>query len=187
MAITRLTAPSITGLTIPNTSINNASLNSVTALPSGVGGKVLQVVQAVDKNQGSFQLATDTLSTMMTVNITPSSTSSKVLVRFDVYLGTESNQNYPYVVLRRNGSDIYRANTAGSRKNSTGGTGFIDGNKLQCLSNEFLDSPSSTSQVAYTINVAGYNNLVFYKNIPNDNNTQQATACSQITAMEVLT
>ena len=170
------------------TRLNNNSITSVTALPSGITtGKVLQVVQTIDKDAGSFQLATDTLSTMMTVNITPSSTSSKVLVRFDVYLGTESNQNYPYVVLRRNGSDIYRANTAGSRKNSTGGTGFIDGNKLQCLSNEFLDSPSSTSQVAYTINVAGYNNLVFYKNIPNDNNTQQATACSQITAMEVLT
>ena len=41
MAITRLSAPSITGLTIPNTSINNASLSSVTALPSGVGGKVV--------------------------------------------------------------------------------------------------------------------------------------------------
>jgi hypothetical protein len=45
MAITRLTAPSITGLTIPNTSINNASLDSVTALPSGVDvGKIGQVV-----------------------------------------------------------------------------------------------------------------------------------------------
>ena len=36
MAITRIISPSITGLTIPNTSINNASLNSVTALPSAV-------------------------------------------------------------------------------------------------------------------------------------------------------
>lgn len=171
---------------MPLIKLNNQSISAVSALPSGIStGKVLQVVQTVDKNSGSFQLATDTLSTMMTVNITPSATSSKVLVRFDVYLGTASNQNYPYVVLRRNGSDIYRANTAGSRKNSTGGTGYVQGNSLQCVSNEFLDSPSSTSQVAYTLNVAGYNNLVFYKNIPDDNNTQQATACSQITVMEV--
>ena len=92
---------------MPLITLNNQSISAVSALPSGIStGKVLQVVQTVDKNSGSFQLATDTLSTMMTVNITPSATSSKVLVRFDVYLGTASNQNYPYVVLRRNGYDI---------------------------------------------------------------------------------
>ena len=167
--------------------LNNQSISAVSALPSGVGGKVLQVVQTVDKSVGSFQLATDTLSTMMTVNITPSSTSSKILVRFECYFGTANNQNYPYVVLRRNGSDIYRADTSGNRKSSTGGTGYLGGNGLQCVANEFLDSPSSASQVAYTINVAGYNNLVFYKNQPDDNNAQLMTTCSQITAMEIST
>tara|TARA_R110000868_G_scaffold320588_1_gene581540 strand:- start:41 stop:601 length:561 start_codon:yes stop_codon:yes gene_type:complete len=36
MAITRITSPAITGLTIPSTSINNASLASVSALPSSI-------------------------------------------------------------------------------------------------------------------------------------------------------
>ena len=165
--------------------LNNNSLSNITSLPAGLGGKVLQIVQTVDKNPATFTLATDVLSTMMTVNITPSSASSKILARFDVYLGTASNQCYPGVVLRRNGSDIYRANTTGSRKNSTGGTGYIAGASLQCVANEFLDSPNSTSQVSYTLNVFGYNNLTFYKNIPNDNNDQQSTACSQITVMEI--
>lgn len=39
MAITRLNSSSLTGVTIPNTSINNASLNSVTALPFNAGIK----------------------------------------------------------------------------------------------------------------------------------------------------
>ena len=165
--------------------LNNNSLSGITALPSGVGGKVLQIVQTVDKNQGSFSLATDTLSTMMTVNITPSSTSSKILVRFDAYFGNQSTNAYPYVVLRRDGSDIYRSNTAGSRKNSTGASQYMSNVDVQCLSNEFLDSPSSISQLAYTLNVGGYSSRTFYKNIPDANGDANATSCSQITVMEI--
>jgi len=170
---------------MPLIRLNNQSISSVTALPSGVGGKVLQVVQTIDKDQGSFALATDTLSTWMTVNITPSSASSKILIRFDAYFGGQSTKPYPYVVLRRNGSDIYRGNTAGSRKNATGAVGYIVFEDVQCISNEFLDSPSSTSQVSYTLNVAGFDGRTFYKNIPDANGTAHTTSCSQITAMEI--
>ena len=168
--------------------LNNQSISAVTALPSGIDtGKVLQVVQTIDKNQGSFALATDTISTMMTVNITPSSTSSKILVRFDAYFGNQSTPAHPYVILRRDGSDIYRANTAGSRKNSTGYAGNMGNENLQCLSNEFLDSPSSTSELAYTLNVAGFASRTFYKNIPDVNSAATCTACSSITVMELAT
>ena len=168
------------------TRLNNNSITSVTALPSGITtGKVLQVVQTVDKNQGSWSLATDTLSTWMTVNITPSSTSSKILVRFDAYLGNQATTAQPYIVLRRNGSDIYRSNTAGSRKNSTGSGNFRRDSATACISNEFLDSPSSISQVSYTLNVGGYASRTFYKNIPDLNGADYATSCSQITVMEI--
>jgi len=167
--------------------LNNQSISAVSALPSGIDtGKIGQVVHAIDKTVGSFQLATSTLTDFMTVNITPSATSSKILVRFDTYWGTASNQNYPYVVLRRDNNDIYRANNSGNRQSSTGGTGFLGGNGLQCVSNEFLDSPNSSSEVSYVLKVAGYNNLVFYKNQTDDNNNQVMSACSQITATEIL-
>ena len=45
MAITRITSPAITGLTIPNTSINNASLDSVTALPSAISTGITSAQQ----------------------------------------------------------------------------------------------------------------------------------------------
>ena len=58
--------------------LNNNSLSSVTALPAGVGGKVLQVVQGIytlfaQTNSQSF------VDTGLSKTITPSSTSNKIL------------------------------------------------------------------------------------------------------------
>lgn len=166
---------------------NQLADNAVTIAKATGFGKIAQVVQTIDKDQGSFTLATDTLQTWMTVNITPTSTSSKILIHFDAVFGNQTtNKAKPYVVLRRDGSDIYRANTAGSRKNATNAVNSQDGQEVENLSNTFLDSPSSTSQVSYTLNVAGYNSYTFYKNIPDANGSDYATSCSNITVMEIL-
>ena len=149
------------------------------------GGKLLQTVQVVNKNSVSYQLATGSITSCLTASITPSATSSKILIRFDIYLGTQNNTCYPYVVLRRGTTDIYKGNSSGSRQRATGGSGFVDGNKLQCLSNEFLDSPNTTSSTDYVVNVGGFNNVVFYLNHPDDNNNQQSINTSQITLMEI--
>jgi hypothetical protein len=51
MAITRLGgANAITG-TLPAANINDTSIGNITALPAGVGGKVLQVVQGTSSTQ----------------------------------------------------------------------------------------------------------------------------------------
>ena len=46
MALSKIDAANFLEGTIPDTNINNASLDNVTGLPAGVGGKVLQVVSA---------------------------------------------------------------------------------------------------------------------------------------------
>ena len=53
-------------------------------------------------------------------------------------------------------------------KNSDSGAmnGNMGNENLQCLSNEFLDNVKLTSQLAYTLNVAGFTSRTFYKNIP---------------------
>ncbi len=59
--------------------LNNNSLSSVTALPAGVGGKVLQVVST----QYASDIATTSTSlvaTGYTATLTPSATSSKILI-----------------------------------------------------------------------------------------------------------
>ena len=60
--------------------LNNQSISSVTALPAGVGGKVLQVVTATIQTQQESTSASFVDITGLSVSITPSSTSSKIFV-----------------------------------------------------------------------------------------------------------
>jgi hypothetical protein len=58
MAITRLGgANAITG-TLPAANINDTSIGNITALPAGVGGKVLQVVNATYWNSSNTTTST---------------------------------------------------------------------------------------------------------------------------------
>ena len=60
--------------------LNNNSLSGVTALPAGVGGKVLQVVSTNMDVDTTTSSSSYVAVTNFEVNITPSSTSSKVFV-----------------------------------------------------------------------------------------------------------
>ena len=78
--------------------LNNNSLSSVTSLPAGVGGKILQVVHSEnDYNQNTTSsTATDVLSASSTTwetAITPSATSSKIIIASNLYAYWENNGN----------------------------------------------------------------------------------------------
>jgi hypothetical protein len=62
------------------TKINNNTLSAITGLPAGVGGKVLQVVTQTHNTQFNTTSTSYVAVTGMEANITPSSTSSKILV-----------------------------------------------------------------------------------------------------------
>jgi hypothetical protein len=144
MAITRLTAPSITGLTIPNTSINNASLNSVSALPSGIDtGKVGQVVQA-SANSGNNSSSSSFTNTACAIEITPTATSSKVLVMMTFgYKNPQHNQAF---------WTIYRGSTnLGNSNDGLVGSKFAGGETRAVCSMNYLDSPSTTSTISYNV------------------------------------
>ena len=68
--------------------LNNNSLSSVTALPAGVGGKVLQVVQATSSTTKTTT-STSFVDTNLSGSITPSSTSSKIYV-----IANQATQSY---------------------------------------------------------------------------------------------
>ena len=59
--------------------LKNNSLSNISSLPAGVGGKVLQVVNAHTGTQATSN-STTYADTGLTATITPSSTSSKILV-----------------------------------------------------------------------------------------------------------
>ncbi len=117
------------------------------------GGKVLQVVQTVKTDTFTTTSGTLVDITGLSASITPSATSSKILVSASVWAGTAL-----YVVhlaLFRDSTEIGKADTAGSRPVSfldvTGsGESITDGQIMQSTG-ELLDSPATTSSVTYQI------------------------------------
>ena len=121
---------------------------------SGVGGKVLQVVQAVEQRSSNASSAGTSYSnvTGLECAITPSATSSKIFVQASFYVHTQS-QNYSDITLFRDSTNLATMTEArflnqrgdSDSDNSNNGFGFHGMVTLQ-----FLDSPNSTSELDYT-------------------------------------
>jgi hypothetical protein len=151
---------------------------------TGGGGKVLQVVQAVKTDTFSTSSTSFVDITGMSVSITPSSSSSKVLVLVDIKFN--SGGNTAQTVLVRGSTQIYIGDAAGSRtrasamdrtnETTSNGSGTI----------MFLDSPNTTSSTTYKIQ--GLTNAgTFYVNrsaLDTDAASASRTA-SSITLMEI--
>jgi hypothetical protein len=123
-------------------------------------GKILQVVQAHTSSTASFTpSSTWTTLTGLSVNITPSSTSSKILLMASV-AGNGDNRYF--------GFGFFRDSTAvghGSGSGNRFGVGFpSEANNSESFNNimmrnassQYLDSPSTTSQITYTVKVRHY-------------------------------
>jgi len=112
------------------------------SLASGVGGKVLQVITATDNTQrGTTSTSFVTGSNTLSVSITPSSTSNKILiiVTSNVY-NDGSNSNFT----------IYRGAT--NLGDATTGIQYCGvGTAANAISMHYLDSPSTTSATTYQV------------------------------------
>ena len=142
MAITRLGgANAITG-TLPAANINDTSIGNITALPAGVGGKVLQVLTATDTTERTTTSSTFvTGSNTMLINITPSSTSSKIFL-ISTFSGRVQGGGAMYTIYRD--STNIGATNGITRVYNAGDLYFN-------ISMSILDAPSSTSQIAYQV------------------------------------
>ena len=150
MALTRIGgANAITG-TIPQGNIANASLGAVTALPAGVGGKANQTVYV---SQGSTQAVATTSFTDLTgvtLNITPISTDSKILITCELnnLFGTGEGSGIQIVrTIGGTSTNVYTGSQ--TYTNYFGGITDVESR----YSTTYLDSPSTTSQVTYKIQV----------------------------------
>ena len=171
-AITRLSGANAISGTLPAANINNTSIGNVTALPAGVGGKVLQVVTSTYSTQTSTT-STSYVTTNLDASITPSSSSNKVLVLIaqnGVY--KDGTGNGTDIELRRNGTGIGKlAENAGGENV---GSYAIGTGAAACL----LDSPNTTSAVSYE---------TFFKRTGSDGSAyvQSYNCTSTITLMEI--
>lgn len=150
-------------------------------------GKVLQVVSTT-KTDTTSDSSNAWLDFGLTVNITPSSTSSKILLLANVTTGGSGNIS---TVLRftKDGSALGVGDIVGNRgsattTSSTPGTAHAQGTPLQ-----YLDSPSSTSQVTYKVQYHSQNANTSSINrnteFGNDSNTYNYVFTSTLTAMEI--
>ena len=146
-------------------------LIKLNALSGASGGKVLQVVQA---NTGtSVTHSTIYADTGLTASITPSATSSKVLIMIEQACFTNGNSGGS-IKLMRDSTSIY---TPANNYAFYGDGSSLDLRNNHCYS--FLDSPSSTSSLTYkTQGIA-------YSSDANAFKTQNGSFKSFITLMEI--
>tara|TARA_R110001592_G_scaffold8360_1_gene45675 strand:+ start:113 stop:652 length:540 start_codon:yes stop_codon:yes gene_type:complete len=174
------------------TKINNNTLSAVTTLPSAIAtGKILQTVSVTWKDAFSSTVHDGTYATITgaTLAITPSATSSKILFQSMITTGTETYA--VYIKLQRGGSDIAGALGAvsGNRKATTGYSvgGTSDDAEMQSTYISYLDSPSSTSALTYTLQGSGRHTGGWTVNYPytDTNASYTGHSVSTITLMEI--
>jgi len=155
------------------------------------GGKVLRVLQTVKTDTFSTTSTSLVDITSLSVTITPSSTSSKILVTANVSGSCSSGSGGAFALLR-DSTQIGQADTAGSRRRSSfsgmlhTGDGSGDVNMTLVSSTEFLDSPSTTSSITYKIQGLTQGGTLWINRDENDpDSTDRSRTVSSITLMEI--
>ena len=169
-----------------------------TTQSSAAGGKILQVKTFQKTDSASYSPDSQLVfkDTGMTLDITPSATTSKILVSFVLFGDFNGDASNHYLRIKRaisGGSTSYI--TAADQGNRTG-TLFIGamGNSESsgdrptiCTMSDYLDEPSTTSAITYTIQHTSHGAGSMYLNRSEDTVDQDARedGISWITVKEV--
>ena len=186
---TGITFPSADTIKFSTGGVERMSITNSGVTGTGIGaGKILQVVSTATTNQFSTTSNSLTDCTPMTVNITPSATSSKVLVLVNMTVGGTAD-NRAGIALQRGSTDIFQGADSSSRQGVTTGTPTAEDNSVYNVAFQYLDSPSSTSELTYHIQVSAQANgseTMYLNRTGNQSNVQSTKECAySITVMEV--
>lgn len=158
----------------------------VGGVPSGGGGGIIQIVQTLKTNVFTSD-TTDSFTdiTGMSLNITPTSNTSKILVSVNMGVSNGSSVLHIYRLLRDStvigASDF--ATTNGFAIMDAEAIGGVKQRYIGHVKAEILDSPATTSQITYKVQ--------FFKNASGNMHVNRRAlntgsgASSQITAYEV--
>jgi hypothetical protein len=114
------------------------------------GGKVLQVLQAVKTDTFSTSSQSFTDVTGLSQAITPSATSSKILIICNLQVGSLTGAQCQFNLLRGSTS-INIGDGSGSRTRAFAEQDAASTNSPQSVATTFLDSPNTTSATTYKI------------------------------------
>ena len=156
------------------------------AFPNNTGN-ILQVKQTVKLDSFSTTSTTAVDVTGLSVAITPTSTSSKILVMVSMAMGND-DANFVYGILKRGSTQIGEADGASNRPRPT----FMcyDANEgiMHMKSFTFLDSPNTTSSTTYKMQLqcASTGTATVGKSFRDQDTVQFDPRCSStITVQEV--
>ncbi len=167
-------------------------------IPAGAdGGGIIQCVQTVMTAKTSQSVtagrANWTNITNFSLSITPSSSSSKIILWAD-FIASTNGSHYLMSAFRwtRNGSAISGAlgptETNFEPASYSHARGSYDNNGAYFVNMHYLDSPATTSSITYRLQQTGERTGSFYMNRPNFNyaNTNYSqNPISTFTALEV--
>jgi hypothetical protein len=152
----------------------------------GSGQIITQVIQATKSDRFSTTSTSYVAITGLSASITPKNANNKILVLIDLK-GGANNSSGGGVQLLRNGTAIYIPSAQGSRRLTSVGSGYgVNQAAMQQMSANFMDSPSTTSAVTYSLQCVtngatfGVNSSFGYTD-----STDNVTSISSITLMEV--
>lgn len=166
------------------------SIIPVSGVPTGGGGGIVQTKQAFKTdittgsgNQGTFQDISG-----LSVSITPTSTSSKILITFSLQFGANSTGTPVGVRIERDGTGIAIADASSTRNRCTVAeqTTFSNANNtVRLASSQFLDSPSTTSSVTYNVAIVSSADFFINRSQEFSDGTNHSVGTSFITVQEV--
>ena len=178
---------SITSAKIADGAITNTDINSSAAIAGSKlvmpTGSVLQVLNVVMTTPTAAAIDGWHDITPLVLTITPSSTSSKILVQANV-MGGVSNSGWLTAIRIKRGSTVVGATTGLS--NNTSGMSWQTVNNIggKTMSTSFLDSPSTTSATTYQVQyVGGSTGVTTY--IGRDGDSSNWGAAPTLTLMEI--
>ena len=173
---------------MPLTTIRNAGL------ATGVGVKVLQIIQTVKTDTYSASVAQGAISgdvTGFTATITPSSSSNKVLVVISACIRAGELYEGPCLTLYEAGSiSGFIGDASGSKKRVTATTtAGRNGRDQNSVNVTFLASPNTTNAVTYSVRLShnDSNTSTVLMNISSSNNNANydSVGASSMTLMEI--
>ena len=172
------------------------SINASAGLTTPAG-HIVQVKQTVVNSTFSTAIGPGFVEmTDFRTNITPASTSNKILIRASLYVGQSYWSTRGRILKDTTPISGALGAAAGSRTVSTwynvtydAGASSSSTYDVNCVSFEYLDSPSTTSQITYSLDIGGYStgHTVFLNRSHYDWNSAafDSRTISTLTLMEI--
>jgi hypothetical protein len=152
-----------TASTLPASLIDNTSIGNVTSLPAAIAtGKVLQVVSVQDLTVRSTTSTSFTkASNGYDLNITPTASNSNILLEASFGGGIDATSNRCWFTIYRDSTNIGTGDGVTTHEISDGGNARSSELRQHLL---VTDSPNTTSQITYSIQMKGQGGNTVYMN-----------------------